>query len=597
MRRLLILIPVLLLIPYFTWSQNYQIGDVVYNPDDCTKGVVFWINPDGSEGWMVALNDISIGCAWGINENIPSLDDLTGNNVHDRHIAALEDILGYFNTNKIREFQNYDTAFAAGKTDYANGWYLPAAGQLAELYSAMPFINQKIVSNGGTVMSQSKYWSSSEYNSLEAWYVQFGIDINGVSGTLDFLSKTDTTLHVRAIRSFPLTNIVYDNSLTYLWNTGDTMPYINVSPALTTEYSVTATFDDGSIASCRTTVFSSLPAIQDFYDTICAGNVYDHFGFNLSFQSDTSVICTKKVSDGCCEADINLHLTVIGPVENIIVDSVCEGTVYDKYGFHVSVPGTYSKTCTSSNGCDSIVTLYLTVNEELDTIVFVKACDSYIANGIEFYTSGDYDIPLKTVGGCDSIVHLTLELEYTPYGVIQGDTWPIGGSELHFNVSSYNLQIENELCHVDTVLWAVDCINWRVEPVGEKGLSSNLYIYTYIEDSVQLHAMAINSCDTVESALWIHTSFYGTDEFEKADVEVMPNPNNGSVLLRFINMVGDVEVKVYSFDGKLIDDLIINESAGFGNYNYKFTDGLYGVFNFVILNNGRIITKKVVVKK
>ena len=181
--------------------------------------------------------------------------------------------------------------------------------------------------------------------------------------------------------------------------------------------------------------------------------------------------------------------------------------------------------------------------------------------------------------------------------MIQGDTWPIGGSELHFNVSSYNLQIENELCHVDTVLWAVDCINWRVEPVGEKGLSSNLYIYTYIEDSVQLHAMAINSCDTVESALWIHTSFYGTDEFEKADVEVMPNPNNGSVLLRFINMVGDVEVKVYSFDGKIIDDIIVNESTGYGNYNYKFADGLYGIFSFVILNNGRIITKKVVVKK
>ena len=88
MRRQLILIPVLLLIPYFIRSQNYQIGDVIYNPDDCTKGVVFWINPDGSEGWMVALNDISIGCAWGINENIPSLDDLTGNNVHDRHPSS-----------------------------------------------------------------------------------------------------------------------------------------------------------------------------------------------------------------------------------------------------------------------------------------------------------------------------------------------------------------------------------------------------------------------------------------------------------------------------------------------------------------------------
>lgn len=73
--------------------------------------------------------------------------------------------------------------------------------------------------------------------------------------------------------------------------------------------------------------------------------------------------------------------------------------------------------------------------------------------------------------------------------------------------------------------------------------------------------------------------------------------NNGSARLRFINMSGEVGVKVNNFEGKIIDCSIINDLAGFENYCCKFADGLYGVFNFVILNNGKVITKKVVVKK
>ena len=42
----------------FAQSPNYNIGDVITNPDG-SKGVVFWLAPDGSGGWMCALNDVS----------------------------------------------------------------------------------------------------------------------------------------------------------------------------------------------------------------------------------------------------------------------------------------------------------------------------------------------------------------------------------------------------------------------------------------------------------------------------------------------------------------------------------------------------------
>ena len=38
-------------------GQQKKIGDVIRNPDG-SRGVVFWVAPDGSMGWMVALYDL-----------------------------------------------------------------------------------------------------------------------------------------------------------------------------------------------------------------------------------------------------------------------------------------------------------------------------------------------------------------------------------------------------------------------------------------------------------------------------------------------------------------------------------------------------------
>jgi len=52
----------------------------------------------------------------------------------------------------------------------------------------------------------------------------------------------------------------------------------------------------------------------------------------------------------------------LNPVYNItITDSITAGETYTQYGFNVNTAGTYTQNLTTVNGCDSIITLNLTV--------------------------------------------------------------------------------------------------------------------------------------------------------------------------------------------------------------------------------------------
>ena len=55
------------------FSQNYQIGDVIVNPDG-SKGVVFWVNETYTEGWMVAMEDFPDDYQWGAKQLINNMN-------------------------------------------------------------------------------------------------------------------------------------------------------------------------------------------------------------------------------------------------------------------------------------------------------------------------------------------------------------------------------------------------------------------------------------------------------------------------------------------------------------------------------------------
>ena len=85
----------------------------------------------------------------------------------------------------------------------------------------------------------------------------------------------------------------------------------------------------------------------------------------------------------------------------------------DSYSWHEQIyteSGTYYYYAKTVNGCDSIVTLYLTINKSEHIEETVTACYSYEWNGAVYIESGNYTYNTITDQGCERIevLHLTI---------------------------------------------------------------------------------------------------------------------------------------------------------------------------------------------
>ena len=173
---------------------TYHIGDVITN-DDGSRGILFYISPDQTDGWMVALNDASTFIPWGSNIDIPGLVNQTCSQPFG---ALLDETNGFANTGSIIDHQSGMTT-AANSVNYQQGWYLPTAGQLLKLFGSLAFIEDKLQTLGST-LAEDYYWSSSEANASQAFALSCAPMANVRAGHCIRTGKSNH-YRVRAVRN------------------------------------------------------------------------------------------------------------------------------------------------------------------------------------------------------------------------------------------------------------------------------------------------------------------------------------------------------------------------------------------------------------
>ena len=144
----------------------------------------------------------------------------------------------------------------------------------------------------------------------------------------------------------------------------------------------------------------------------------DKYAFNGKTYDVSGVYVDTIYNTTGCDSIITLNLT-INDVYNITEDRiVCdsytwEGTVYN-------ASGEYTKTFTSVSGCDSVVTLNLTVGKSHYDTIDVAQANSYVwdVTGAKYTRSGQYVSELKSVYGCDSVDVLNLTIYQPSYGTV-----------------------------------------------------------------------------------------------------------------------------------------------------------------------------------
>ena len=130
--------------------------------------------------------------------------------------------------------------------------------------------------------------------------------------------------------------------------------------------------------------------------------------------------------------------------------SLCYGQTFGFNGNALSTSGVYTAMLTASTGCDSMVTLHLTVADSINPMtMFQTLCmgDTLNLQGQDFWQSGSYTVVLRSQTGCDSLVYLDLQVA-NPSTTVIYDTIAFGsgfwlGSQLLIATGVYSLLLRN----------------------------------------------------------------------------------------------------------------------------------------------------------
>ena len=87
--------------------------------------------------------------------------------------------------------------------------------------------------------------------------------------------------------------------------------------------------------------------------------------------------------------------------------------IADSIPFVPQISGSYVLTGASNEGCIGTDTVYVSVNDASSNTITASALDSYSLNGQTYTSSGTYTQILTNAAGCDSLLTLNLTLDFT----------------------------------------------------------------------------------------------------------------------------------------------------------------------------------------
>ena len=204
------------------------------------------------------------------------------------------------------------------------------------------------------------------------------------------------------------------------------------------------------------------PVLDPIYTTesatVCFGDTYE---WNGQTYTDSGEYTYTTVAANGADSIVTLTLTVLPevPVTNEKA-AVCYGETYTWQGQEYTASGEYSVTLQDVNGCDSVITLTLTVYPQTEATtekVTVKFGETYEWNGVVYTESGEYTITLQDENGCDyqATLILTVLPEEKPVSPC------VAASTLLEPVAELTLNLGNafDIYRIDYEAWLASGVN------------------------------------------------------------------------------------------------------------------------------------------
>ncbi|MBK6950844.1 MAG: T9SS type A sorting domain-containing protein [Crocinitomicaceae bacterium] len=334
--------------------------------------------------------------------------------------------------------------------------------------------------------------------------------------------------------------------------------YVNLFPAYTV--------DLGSIAICNgdsTLIFSNYEQNSGvYYDTLASVLGCDSVLFKTLVVNNNS---------------LGVHnISSCNPITWL------DGNVYSTNN------NTATHMLTNSLGCDSLVTLNLTILNSNSGVDLISSCDAIVwIDGNTYSTSNSTATHvLSNAAGCDSIVTLNLTIqsnssidtrtECSPYTWIDGNTYTISNSAATYTFTNVNgcdsivnldltiQQIDASLTINDPTLVAnsttgsyqwLDCDNFFSLLSGETSQS-----FTAFNNGNYALMVTENGCIDTSSCVSITGSGVGIDTETTSSFTVFPNPTNGAIMVQFSDQSEFTSIKIYSVLGQIISETTVSKN-------------------------------------
>jgi uncharacterized protein (TIGR02145 family) len=320
------------------------------------------------------------------------------------------------------------------------GWNNGGNGSNSSSFSGLPGGLRNYRGEFYNVGISGHWWSFLEGNSIQEWYRYLYNDYSTISRNYD---GKGYGLSVRLVKS---------NINSFQWSTGNTTANISVSPTQTTTYYCTIS---NGMNSCKDSV------------TITVSNL----NANL-FANDTVKVCSSTYT---LDAGIGYS-------------SYSWNTGANTRTINATSNGWYKCTVTNSNGCNSIDSVFVSLNNTPPTAGSLSGTQSICMNGSSTFAStvsgGIWSSGNTIVAKIDSLSGVINPIT-TGNAII---TYTIKGTNGCSNATATRtIQINNV---ASSEFSATSCNSYTL-PWSEVAESSGDYTYTY---------QAVNGCDSVVTA-------------------------------------------------------------------------------------------------
>ncbi len=447
--------------------------------------------------------------------------------------------------------------------------------------------------------------------------------IDGVTYTSSNNSATYTLTNAAGCDSVVTLNLTINSPTTgtdiqtacnsYTWIDGVTYTSSNSSAT----YSLTNAAGCDSVVTLNLTINS--PTTGTDIQTAC--NSYTWIDGVTYTSSNNSATYTLTNAAGC-DSVVTLNLTINSPTTGTDIQTACNSYTWIDGVTYTSSNNSATYTLTNAAGCDSVVTLNLTINSPTTGTDIQTACNSYTwIDGVTYTSSNNSaTYTLTNAAGCDSVVTLNLTINSPTTGTdiqtaCNSYTWIDGVTYTSSNNSATYTLTNAAGC--DSVV----TLNLTIESIDDSVVLSALTIYALpgydsyqwyectsngymmmsneTNDSISItangdYAVVINNNNCSDTSDCVTVNNIGLREETQATFRIYPNPTQGKVKVErdnFSSPTGTYQLQIVDSRGKVTQRSNVDFQNGFITINLENYPA--GVYQITLINQHEVYHDKI----